>query len=57
MREEQYNFIAFDTVAKELERKQTLPYIAPEKTNNNSPCKCGSGIKYKKCCKFKNVKG
>jgi Protein of unknown function (DUF1186)/SEC-C motif len=26
------------------------PYIAPEKTERNDPCPCGSGKKYKKCC-------
>ena len=24
------------------------------KTSRNAPCKCGSGIKYKKCCINKN---
>lgn len=26
------------------------PYIAPDKTDRNEPCPCGSGRKYKKCC-------
>ena len=25
-----------------------------QKINNNAPCPCGSGLKYKKCCKKKN---
>jgi uncharacterized protein YchJ len=29
------------------------PYISEKQQPNNSPCNCGSGIKYKKCCKFK----
>jgi len=27
------------------------PYIAPKKTNPNELCPCGSGKKYKRCCK------
>lgn len=28
-------------------------YVSKEKQSNNEPCKCRSGLKYKKCCKFK----
>lgn len=26
------------------------PYIKPENWQRNSPCKCGSGKKFKNCC-------
>jgi hypothetical protein len=28
-----------------------LPYIAPRRVGPNEPCPCGSGRKYKKCCR------
>ena len=28
-----------------------MPIKAPKKVQNNDPCHCGSGKKYKSCCK------
>jgi uncharacterized protein YchJ len=34
----------------ELEKSITAGPIKAEKVGRNSPCPCGSGKKYKKCC-------
>ncbi len=39
-----------DFVKQDSSPPQQQPLKAPLKANRNSPCPCGSGKKYKKCC-------
>ncbi|EGR2849133.1 DUF4145 domain-containing protein [Vibrio cholerae] len=36
--------------------KKPKPFRAESKVPQNSPCPCGSGVKYKKCCKNKRIR-
>lgn len=42
---------AGDLTKKQLAAKDTEPVRTEPKIQNNEPCPCGSGKKYKKCCK------
>lgn len=39
-----------DELAKVGQQEKKVPYRAVSKVRRNSPCKCGSGEKYKRCC-------
>lgn len=34
-----------------LKKVYTRPIVKPRKIHNNDPCFCGSGVKFKNCCK------
>ena len=40
-----------DKIEREWNKHVKQPIQVQKKPNNNEPCPCGSGMKYKKCCK------
>ena len=39
------------------DKKVTVTAVKRKKVGPNDPCPCGSGLKYKKCCMAKDMKG
>jgi len=50
-----YNDLGYAEYDYSLTKKQKNQVVVPVRTEpkyqNNEPCHCGSGLKYKKCCK------
>ena len=40
----------FAAVGVDRDRQQSEPHLSPGKVGRNSPCQCGSGKKFKRCC-------
>lgn len=40
----------FAAVGVDRDRQQSEPHLSPGKVGRNSPCPCGSGKKFKRCC-------
>jgi len=40
----------FATVGIDRDQPRPEPYLSPGKVGRNSPCPCGSGKKFKRCC-------
>ncbi len=38
-------------IERALQAQQASPVLTPPKVGRNEPCPCGSGKKFKKCCK------
>lgn len=45
------NNIMYDKPTKKQLNQIVVPVRTEPKYQNNEPCHCGSGLKYKKCCK------
>ncbi|MBL9101040.1 MAG: SEC-C domain-containing protein [Myxococcales bacterium] len=40
----------FATVGVDRDQPRPEPHLSPDKVGRNSPCPCGSGKKFKRCC-------
>mgnify|MGYP003479182634 CR=1 FL=1 len=45
------NSLMYDKPTKKQLNQNVVPVRTEPKYQNNEPCYCGSGLKYKKCCK------